>query len=94
VFANQLEQPIEIEGFLQECGGIGKTVLAQALFRDEVVRQAFPDGLVWITVGREPTHDLTARLREIISCSVAQAMKLSRLRLCTGLPSSTKPPSS
>jgi len=27
-------------------GGIGKTVLAQALFRDQVVREAFPDGLV------------------------------------------------
>ena len=46
-------------------GGIGKTVLAQALFKDEVVGQAFPDGLVWITVGREPTRDWTARLREI-----------------------------
>ena len=46
-------------------GGIGKTVLAQALFKDEVVREAFPDGLVWITVGREPTYDLAARLREI-----------------------------
>lgn len=45
--------------------GIGKTVLAQALFKDEVVRQAFPDGLVWITVGREPTYDLAARLGEI-----------------------------
>jgi len=50
---------------LEGMGGIGKTVLAQALFQDEVVRQAFPDGLVWITVGREPTHDFTARLREI-----------------------------
>ena len=46
-------------------GGIGKTVLAQVLFQDEVVRQAFPDGLVWITVGREPTRDVTTRLREI-----------------------------
>jgi WD40 repeat protein len=50
---------------LEGMGGIGKTVLAQALFQDEVVRQAFPDGLVWITVGREPTRDWTARLREI-----------------------------
>ncbi|MCX6633873.1 MAG: NB-ARC domain-containing protein [Acidobacteria bacterium] len=50
---------------LEGMGGIGKTVLAQALFKDEVVRQAFPDGLVWITVGREPTRDWTARLREI-----------------------------
>src|SRR5712691_2646871 len=52
---------------LQGMGGIGKTVLAQALFKDEVVRQAFPDGLVWITVGREPTYNLDARLREIAS---------------------------
>ena len=47
-------------------GGIGKTVLAQALFRDEVMREAFPDGLVWITVGREATRDVGARLREIV----------------------------
>src|SRR4029450_2317062 len=46
-------------------GGIGKTVLAQALFKDEVVRQTFPDRLVWITVVREPTYHLPARLREI-----------------------------
>lgn len=46
-------------------GGIGKTVLARALFEDEVVREAIPDGLVWGTVGREPTRDLAPRLREI-----------------------------
>ncbi|MBZ5622716.1 MAG: TIR domain-containing protein, partial [Acidobacteriia bacterium] len=51
---------------LEGMGGIGKTVLAQALFQDEVVRQAFPDGLVWITVGRESTRDFAARLREIV----------------------------
>jgi WD40 repeat protein len=50
---------------LEGMGGIGKTVLAQALFKDEVVRQAFPDGLVWITVGRESRIDIAAKLREI-----------------------------
>jgi WD40 repeat protein len=50
---------------LEGMGGVGKTVLAQALFKDAVVREAFPDGLVWITVGRDPTHDIAARLREI-----------------------------
>jgi hypothetical protein len=58
---------------LEGMGGIGKTVLAQALFKDEVVREAFPDGLVWITVGREPTHDLAARLREIATALGAAA---------------------
>jgi hypothetical protein len=53
----------ELEGM----GGIGKTVLAQALFKDEAVQKAFPDGLVWITVGREPTYDLPEKLREIAS---------------------------
>jgi WD40 repeat protein len=51
---------------LEGMGGVGKTVLAQALFRDEAVQQAFPDGLVWITLGREPTYELTAGLREIV----------------------------
>jgi hypothetical protein len=50
---------------LEGMGGIGKTVLAQALLRDEAVQQAFPDGLVWITVGREPTRDVNTKLREI-----------------------------
>ncbi len=50
---------------LEGMGGIGKTVLAQAIVKDEIVRHAFPDGLVWITVGRETAHDFTPRLREI-----------------------------
>jgi hypothetical protein len=41
-------------------------VLAQALCRDEVVQQAFPDGIAWITIGREAVQsDTAARLREI-----------------------------
>ena len=33
-------------------GGIGKTVLAQALCRDERIRQAFPDGIFWQSIGK------------------------------------------
>lgn len=50
---------------LQGMGGIGKTVLAQALCHDKVVQQAFPDGVIWISVGKESAHDLAARLREV-----------------------------
>ena len=34
-------------------GGIGKTVLAAALARDEAVRRHFPDGVFWVTVGEQ-----------------------------------------
>jgi len=51
---------------LEGMGGIGKTVLAQTLFKDVTVQKAFPDGLLWVTVGREPTYDLGEKLREIV----------------------------
>jgi WD40 repeat protein len=35
-------------------GGIGKTVLAISLARDDDVRRAFPDGIFWLTFGQEP----------------------------------------
>jgi ATP/maltotriose-dependent transcriptional regulator MalT len=35
---------------MQGMGGIGKTVLAQALCHDEVVQQAFPDGIFWFSI--------------------------------------------
>jgi hypothetical protein len=34
-------------------GGIGKTVLAAALARDEAVRRRFPDGIYWVTFGEQ-----------------------------------------
>jgi hypothetical protein len=46
-------------------GGIGKTVLAKALTDDEVVQRAFPDGIVWITAGKERKHDFIEEMREV-----------------------------
>jgi hypothetical protein len=46
-------------------GGIGKSVLAQALCHDEVVQQAFPDGVIWVTAGKEPAYDRVTRMREV-----------------------------
>lgn len=46
-------------------GGIGKTVLATALCRDPVVHRAFPDGIAWITTGREWDGNFVPRMREV-----------------------------
>ena len=47
---------------LHGMGGIGKTVAVRALCEDEDVHAAYPDGILWATVGQTP--DLIARLRE------------------------------
>jgi WD40 repeat protein len=48
---------------LKGMAGIGKTVLAQALCLDEVTQAAFPDGIMWIPVGKDP-RDIVPLLRE------------------------------
>ncbi len=52
-------QPVVVTGTIQKIGvhgmgGIGKSVLATALARDDEVRRAFPDGVLWLTVGQNP----------------------------------------
>jgi WD40 repeat protein len=54
-----LSRPIVVTGAsaragVHGMGGIGKSVLATALARDSQVRRAFPDGVVWLTFGRQP----------------------------------------
>ena len=46
-------------------GGIGKSVLAATLARDRKVREAFPDGIVWVGLGPLPTvADLQRRVHK------------------------------
>jgi hypothetical protein len=51
--------PVVLHGMV----GIGKTVLASAVAHDEEVRRAFPDGVVWLALGREP--DLLTRQAQL-----------------------------
>jgi len=64
LFAEERHQPIALTA-LAGMGGIGKTVLAKALTDDEVVQRAFPDGIVWITAGKERKRDFIEEMREV-----------------------------
>jgi len=64
LFAEDQRQPIALTA-LAGMGGIGKTVLAKALTEDEVVQRAFPDGVVWVTAGKERTREFIEDMREI-----------------------------
>src|SRR5580658_9572770 len=48
---------------LKGMAGIGKTVLAQALCLDEITQAAFPDGIIWLPLGKDP-KDPVPLLRE------------------------------
>jgi hypothetical protein len=64
-------------------GGVGKSVLAAAVARDERARAAFPDGVFWVTLGEDADLlsaqlDLLARLgvAGITDCSLGEAREV------------------
>ena len=50
---------------MQGMGGIGKTLLARALCHDEVVQQAFPDGIFWFDIGKESQLSFSERIKGV-----------------------------
>lgn len=64
LFAEEANRNIALTA-MQGMGGIGKTVLAQALCHDEVVQQAFPDGIFWFAIGRESELDFPSRVKGV-----------------------------
>jgi hypothetical protein len=64
-------------------GGIGKTVLAKALTDDEVVQRAFPDGIVWITAGKERKRDFIEEMREVAKALGDDPTGYDRSKGCT-----------
>jgi WD40 repeat protein len=64
ILADRGNRPVSLTALIG-MGGIGKTVLVQALCNDDVVQAAFPDGIVWTAVGRERVHPFSHQMREI-----------------------------
>ncbi len=54
---------------LRGAGGMGKTMLARLVCADERIRKAFPDGVLWVTLGESanPAAELAA-----IHCALAE----------------------
>jgi WD40 repeat protein len=50
---------------LEGMGGIGKSVAALSLCHDPRVREAFPDGIIWIPVGRQPAVTISQRVEAV-----------------------------
>jgi WD40 repeat protein len=52
---------------LRGAGGFGKTALAQKLCQDERVRETYPDGILWTTMGEDvDANGRLSRIRDLI----------------------------
>ena len=58
-------RPVAITAALKGAGGFGKTTLAAALCHDARIEEEFHDGILWVTLGREPA-DLVAKVTDLI----------------------------
>jgi CheY-like chemotaxis protein len=54
---------------LQGMGGIGKSIIAIAIAHDEQIRDAFPDGIIWATLGQNLSKDKIPEVQnQILNC--------------------------
>jgi hypothetical protein len=71
---------------IQGMGGIGKSVMAAALCRDEVIQDAYPDGIVWVTIGQNPgslllkLRGLLEALGEPVASNATEEQMIDKLR--------------
>src|SRR5215472_16443620 len=56
ILHGQLDRLTAITAALRGAGGYGKTTLAQALCYDPEIQEAFPGGILWVTLGEYPKN--------------------------------------
>jgi hypothetical protein len=63
---NQRDKPVAITTALRGAGGFGKTTLAKAVCYDPKITEKFSDGILWVTLGEQPS-DLVSLVADLIS---------------------------
>jgi WD40 repeat protein len=58
-------RPTAITSALLGAGGYGKTMLALALCHDQEIQDAFPDGILWVTLGVQPSN-LVGKIEDLV----------------------------
>ncbi|GHO77048.1 hypothetical protein KSD_48190 [Ktedonobacter sp. SOSP1-85] len=65
LLSTERSRPTAITAALQGAGGYGKTMLALMLCHDREIREAFLDGILWVTLGEKPVN-VIAKIEELI----------------------------
>ena len=68
-----------ITAALRGAGGFGKTVVATALARDDAIREAFYDGVLWVTLGEKP--NVVQIITELINVLTNEHAAFARRRV-------------
>ena len=67
LLSQNFEEPVAITAAFRGAGGYGKTTLAMSICHDDDIKNAFDDGILWITLGERPSSaDLLGRLGDLI----------------------------
>jgi hypothetical protein len=65
LLSRERSRPTAITAALRGAGGYGKTTLALMLCHDLEIQTAFPDGILWVTLGEKPVN-VIAKIEELI----------------------------
>jgi WD40 repeat protein len=69
--------PVAITAALRGAGGFGKTVLAQALAHDDDIRNAFHDGIIWVSLGEGP--NLVEKVNDVLKILTGDAPEFTEV---------------
>lgn len=71
-------RPISTTAAIKGTGGFGKTTLATAVCHDEDILEEFSDGILWVTLGKDP-GDLSSKVAGLVQTLTGQTLAFTDL---------------